>query len=117
MSVDNERADAGRDGRTCLARPNSTARTGTGKNYFPCSADHEQDWQPYWLILHLLCVMTIHAYCREPDDIGPEILNSWTKFVRLYFITPTIIYILRIYIYILLLVFKEKKHLDILSIR
>ena len=23
------------------------ARTGTGKHYFPCSADHEQDWQPY----------------------------------------------------------------------
>ena len=21
--------------------------TGTGEYYFPCSADHEQDWQPY----------------------------------------------------------------------
>ena len=32
-----ERADAGRDGRTCLTRPNSQARTGTGKKiiYFP----------------------------------------------------------------------------------
>ena len=36
-----EQADAGRDCRTCLARPNSQARTRTGK------ADDEQDWQPY----------------------------------------------------------------------
>ena len=42
-----EQADAGRDGWTHLARPNSQARTGTGEYYFPCSADHEQDWQPY----------------------------------------------------------------------
>ena len=41
-------ADAGRDCRTRLARPNSQARTGTqGDVYFPCSADHEKDWQPY----------------------------------------------------------------------
>ena len=42
-----EQADAGRDCRTRLARPNFQARTGTGKNSFPSSADHEQDWQPY----------------------------------------------------------------------
>ena len=29
-----EQADAGRDGRACLARPNSQARTGTGKYSF-----------------------------------------------------------------------------------
>ena len=34
LSVENEQADAGRDGRTCLARPDSQARTGTGKNSF-----------------------------------------------------------------------------------
>ena len=47
--MDNERADAGRDGRTRLARSNSQTRTGTGKHSlsFPCPADHEQDWQPY----------------------------------------------------------------------
>ena len=28
-------------------KTNSQARTGTGEYYFPCSADHEQDWQPY----------------------------------------------------------------------
>ena len=42
-----EQADAGRDWRTRLARPNSQARTRTGNIIFPCSADHVQDWQPY----------------------------------------------------------------------
>ena len=42
-----EQADAGRDCRTRLARPNSQARTRTGKKTFPCSAVHEQNWQPY----------------------------------------------------------------------
>ena len=41
-----EQADAGWDCRTGLARPNSQARTPTGKYYF-CSADHELDWPPY----------------------------------------------------------------------
>ena len=40
-----EQADAGRDSRTRPARPNSQARTRTGK--YPCSADHVQDWQPF----------------------------------------------------------------------
>ena len=41
------RADAGRDGRICLARLDSQARTGTGTNNFPYSADNEQrNWQP-----------------------------------------------------------------------
>ena len=42
-----EKADAGRDCRTLLARIISQARTVTGKYFFPCSADHEEDWQPY----------------------------------------------------------------------
>ena len=38
LSVENERADAGRDGqRTYLTRPNYVARTGTGKFQYPCS--------------------------------------------------------------------------------
>ena len=31
LSLENRQADAGRDGRTRLTRPNSQARTGTGK--------------------------------------------------------------------------------------
>ena len=44
-----EQADAGRDDcRTRLARPNSEEeRTWIGNIHFSCSADHEQDWQPY----------------------------------------------------------------------
>ena len=47
LGVENDRADTGRDDRTCLARPNSQARTGVEKNYLLCSADHEHDWRPY----------------------------------------------------------------------
>ena len=35
LNMEDKLSDAGRDGRTCLARPNSQARTGTGKNNFP----------------------------------------------------------------------------------
>ena len=34
IQPENEQADAGRDGRTRLARPNSPARTGAGKYSF-----------------------------------------------------------------------------------
>ena len=34
LSVENEQDDAERDDQTCLARPNSQARTGTGKYSF-----------------------------------------------------------------------------------
>ena len=47
LSAENEKANAGRDGRTSLARPNFLRRTGTGKYSFSLLADHEQDWQPY----------------------------------------------------------------------
>ena len=47
VSVENEQAGAEQKGRTCFARPNSQARTGQGNIHFPCSVDHEQDWQPY----------------------------------------------------------------------
>ena len=44
---ENKKDDAGWDGRTRLARPNSQARTGSGGKKNLCSDDHEQDWQPY----------------------------------------------------------------------
>ena len=46
-SMENEQADAGRDGWTRLARPNSQAQTGLGEYQFSLSADREQEWQPY----------------------------------------------------------------------
>ena len=43
-----EQANAGRDGRTHLARSNYHKQTRAGeKKHFPCSADREQDWQHY----------------------------------------------------------------------
>ena len=48
---ENKQTDAGRNAQTRLARPNSQeARTGTGNIHFPCSADHDQDWQPSYPI-------------------------------------------------------------------
>ena len=39
---------------------------GQGNVHFPCSADHEQDWQPYlWLILTLGISATIHTYIHK----------------------------------------------------
>ena len=48
-----EQADAGRD--QILRR-----ERGQGNNHFPCSADHEQDWQPY-LVDPYSCYMCDHA--------------------------------------------------------
>ena len=42
LGVENEQTDAGRDGRTCLARLNYQART-----VFPCLAGREQVWPQY----------------------------------------------------------------------
>ena len=48
QAVENERAYAGRDGRTSLMGPNYLRRERGQKNLrFPSLADHEKDWQPY----------------------------------------------------------------------
>ena len=48
LRMENEQADAGRDGRT---RPRETKLSGANgdkeKNIFPVQLTHEQDWQPY----------------------------------------------------------------------
>ena len=59
-----EQADAGRDCRNRLTRPNSEARTGTGEYYFPCLADHEQDWQPYPVDLYS-AICDDHTYVES----------------------------------------------------
>ena len=38
LNVENERADAGRNGRTCHARPKPQARTETGETSFSLSS-------------------------------------------------------------------------------
>ena len=47
LSVKNEQAGAGRDGRIRLARPNSQARTGTGKRFLvPVQLTTSEYWLP-----------------------------------------------------------------------
>ena len=63
--IQNEGADAGRDGRTCLSLLISQARMGTRKFQFLCSADHEQNYQPYRLmpsLLHVITILYIHTH-------------------------------------------------------
>ena len=60
-----------------VARPNCQARTGTGEYYFPCSADHEQDWQPYPVDHTLLCVMTIHTYIHTYNMEKGGLMNRF----------------------------------------
>ena len=52
-----KQADAGRNSRIRLARP-LRLEGGQGNIHFPCSADHEQVWQPYLVdpCTHLLYV-------------------------------------------------------------
>ena len=55
LSWENGQIHARPDDRTCLPRPNSQARTGTGNSPFSRSADHEHDWQLHYTRL-------IHTY-------------------------------------------------------
>ena len=68
-----EQADAGRDGWTRLARPNSQTRTGTGEYYLPCSADLEQDYpvDPYSAICddHTYIHTYVHTYTWEKPTV------------------------------------------------
>ena len=71
-----EEADAGRDCRTRLARPNSQARTRTGNINFPCPAHHEQDWQPYPVdpYSYYMCYHTyIHIYISHDLGVALEL--------------------------------------------
>ena len=53
LGFENERADAGRDGRTRFAETKfsgANGDTGKKKKHFPCSTNDKQNWQPYPLI-------------------------------------------------------------------
>ena len=45
--------------------------------HFPCSADHEQDWQPPWLI-HTLGYMCDHTYIYNPPRDFPLPITDYT---------------------------------------
>ena len=63
--VQPEGTDAGRDGQTRLARPNSQARTRIGK-YFLVQLTTSRIGNLTWLTHNLLHVMTLYTYiCSE----------------------------------------------------
>ena len=69
-------ADAGRDCRTCLARPNSQARTerGQGNIHFPCSADHKQDRRNLTRLIHTtlaicMCDHILYFVLRDKSTV------------------------------------------------
>ena len=71
-------ADAGRDCRNRLAIPNSQhEQRGQGNINFPCSADHERDWQPYPVDPYS-CYMCDHTYIHHKYVRG---LVDWKLFV------------------------------------
>ena len=65
-----EEADAERDCRTRLARPNSQARTGTGDYFSPVQLTTSRIGNLTRLIHTLLYVMTIHTYS------GPDLIHA-----------------------------------------
>ena len=56
---------------------------GQGNINFPCSADHEQDWQPY-------PVDPYSAICDDHTYIHTPILNILWEFVFLILIAPRV---------------------------
>ena len=40
------------------------SKRGQGNIHFPCSVDHEQDWQPYPADLHSAIICDDHTYIR-----------------------------------------------------
>ena len=66
ISVENRRAAVGRDGRTCRARPNSQARTGTGrKRCFPVQLTTSRISNLKGFVHTQLYVMIIHIRLKK----------------------------------------------------
>ena len=57
----------GQDGRTRLARQILRRERRQGNVHFPCSTDHEQDWQPYPRLIHALLYLLaiLSSYSAE----------------------------------------------------
>ena len=55
-----------------------------GNIYFPCSADHEQDWQPYPVDPYSCCMVDDHIYILYSDIITMQ--GHQTKTIFLYYV-------------------------------
>ena len=47
---------------------------GQGNTHFPCSADHEQDWQPHPVDLYS-AICDGHTYCQESTGTGSDVFK------------------------------------------
>ena len=88
--IQNEKADAGRDGRTRLQRPNSQTQTGTGNVYFPCSADHETG--NFTRLIHTLLQILRHA--RGQGDIIFPVQLTTSRIGNLTRLIHTVLYVM-----------------------
>ena len=80
-SIENEQADKRRYSQTCLAKPNSQARTGARK-FSPVQLTINRIGNLTQLICTLLYVMTTHTcirilYCRVYPQLPPVIGAPW----------------------------------------
>ena len=66
--------------RVSLVILHTQARTGTGEYYFPCSADHEQDWQPYPVDPYS-AICDDHTYIHTQTESGAYSQDS-SRFPR-----------------------------------
>ena len=79
VSIENEQANTRRDSQTCLVKTKFSGANG-GKEKFPCSADHGQDWQPYAVDLYsAICDdhTCIRIYCSVYPQLPPVIGAPW----------------------------------------
>ena len=68
----------GIDCRTRLARSNSRRERGQ-ENILSCSADHEQDWQPYYPVDPYSCYMCDHNIREKPTVIMYTYINRYAR--------------------------------------
>ena len=92
------------------ARPTSQARTRTqGNIHFSCSADYEQDWQPYPVDPYS-CYMCDHT-CRRPDSHTCFSLFSFCFFGDVAFSEYFLYHyhLLPFYLFVLLIVWRVRR--------
>ena len=76
-----EQADARRDCRTRLARPNPQARARAGKYLFSLfAADHEQDWQPYPVDPYSCYIMCDHTCSTAAAAVDNK--ENWYRMLK-----------------------------------
>ena len=83
QGVENERAHAGRDGRTSLMGPNYLRRERAQETpRFPSLADNEEDWQPY----------PVDPYIQYINSTGMSESESCRDTVLMRTVVPVFLY-------------------------